>query len=225
MTYCPSNLGLEVFECIDGLKVGTLEILAGEQGATGAIGATGPQGAQGLQGAQGDQGIPGESITGATGATGPEGPRGFTGDDGATGYQGPQGPAGTVGATGPDGAAGATGPTGATGLTGSTGPQGATGQTGPSGSQGATGPLPSGVSATTQLSRFTGDGVAAAFSPLSGWQTGDVEAQYLVELDGIGQDPDPSAGAFVIGSNQITFSSIIPVGVQIVIRRLSVSLS
>ena len=109
------------------------------------------------------------------------------------------------------------------GLPGATGPSGI-----PSsipGATGATGPIPSSAVVATQISRFTGDGISSVFSPLTGFQSGDNGARYLVQLDGVEQDPDPTNGAFVIASNQITFAAAIPAGVNIVVRRLTVSLS
>lgn len=159
----------------------------------------------GLPGATGPSGIP-SSIPGATGATGPSGAQGIQGIPGES----------IVGATGPSGAAGQS----IIGATGSTGPA----STVP-GATGATGPIPSSAIVATQVSRFSGDGTSSVFSPLTGFQSGDNGARYLVQLDGVEQDPDPTNGAYVIASNQITFAAAIPLGVNIVVRRLTVSLS
>lgn len=205
---------VEVDGCVDGVKTVAVELYAGLPGATGpsgipssipgATGSTGPSGAQGIQGPQG------ESIVGATGPSGAAG-QSIIGATGSTG------PASTV-----PGATGATGPAGESvvGATGSTGPA----STVP-GATGATGPIPSSAVVATQISRFTGDGTSSVFSPLMGFQSGDNGARYLVQLDGVEQDPDPTNGAFVIASNQITFAAAIPLGVNIVVRRLTVSLS
>ena len=205
---------VEVDGCVDGIKTVAVELYAGLPGATGpsgipssipgATGATGPSGAQGIQGPQG------ESIVGATGPSGAAG-QSIIGATGSTG------PASTV-----PGATGATGPSGESvvGATGSTGPA----STVP-GATGATGPIPSSAIVATQISRFTGDGTSSVFSPLTGFQSGDNGARYLVQLDGVEQDPDPTNGAYVIASNQITFAAAIPLGVNIVVRRLTVSLS
>lgn len=205
---------VEVDGCVDGVKTVAVELYAGLPGATGpsgvpssipgATGATGPSGLQGIQG------IPGESIVGATGPSGAAG-QSITGATGSTG------PASTV-----PGATGATGPAGESvvGATGSTG----LASTVP-GATGATGPIPSSAVVATQISRFTGDGTSSVFSPLTGFQSGDNGARYLVQLDGVEQDPDPTNGAYVIASNQITFAAAISLGVNIVIRRLTVSIS
>jgi hypothetical protein len=205
---------VEVDGCVDGVKTVAVELYAGLPGATGpsgvpssipgATGATGPSGLQGIQG------IPGESIVGATGPSGAAG-QSIIGATGSTG------PASTV-----PGATGATGPAGESvvGATGSTGPA----STVP-GATGATGPIPSSAVVATQISRFTGDGTSSVFSPLTGFQSGDNGARYLVQLDGVEQDPDPTNGAYVIASNQITFAAAIPLEVNIVVRRLTVSIS
>ena len=218
---------VEVDGCIDGIKTVAVELYAGLPGATGpsgipssipgATGSTGPSGLQGIQGPQG------ESIIGATG---PRGLQGERGEQGATGISGERGERGSTGPSGPRGEEGATGEQGVSGQTGAVG---ATGSTGPvstiPGATGATGPIPTTAVVSTQVSRFTGDGLTSVFFPLSGFQSGDTGARYLVQLDGIEQDPDPTNGAFVIASNQISFASAIPSGTQIVVRRLTVSLS
>lgn len=205
---------VEVDGCVDGVKTVAVELYAGLPGATGPSGMPstipGASGATGPSGPQGIQGIPGESIVGATG------PRGLQGDRGEQGLQGATGERGERGSTGPSGSRGEPGDVGATGSTGpaSTIP----------GATGATGPMPSSGVVTTQISRFAGNGIASAFSPLTGFQSGDTGARYLVQLDGVEQDPDPTNGAFVVASNQITFAAPVPSGVQIVVRRLTVSL-
>lgn len=218
---------VEVDGCVDGVKTVAVELYAGLPGATGpsgipssipgATGATGPSGAQGIQG------IPGESIVGATG------PRGLQGERGEQGVSGIPGERGERGSTGPSGARGEQGEVGASGPQGVSGIPGEVGATGPAstvpGATGATGPIPSSAVVATQISRFTGDGSTSVFSPLTGFQSGDNGARYLVQLDGVEQDPDPTNGAFVIASNQITFAAAIPLGVNIVVRRLTVSLS
>ncbi len=214
MSHCPPKLSLEVFECVDGLKVGTIEILAGEQGATGAVGATGPQGAPGLQGASGVQGPSGLSITGATGATGPQGPRGFDGPHGATGPSGAVGPAGYAGATGPSGATGLNGPAGATGSVGATGPQGVQGPSG------ATGPSPTNAVPFFRLTEITTSGATGAFGPINGWVSGDLPNRYQVSLDGVSQ-----SGNFQLASGNIDFQTQVPNGVSLKIERLEIAIS
>lgn len=191
---------VEVDGCVDGVKTVAVELYAGLPGATGPSGIPssipGATGATGPSGAQGIQGIPGESIVGATG------PRGLQGERGEQGVSGVSGEPGGVGATGASGPA-------------STVP----------GATGATGPIPSAAVVTTQTSRFVGDGSTSVFSPLTGFAAGDTGARYMVQIDGIEQDPDPTNGAFVIASNQITFASAVPSGAQIVVRRLTVTLT
>jgi len=212
---------VEVDGCVDGMKTVSVSLYAGLQGATGpsgapstvpgATGPTGPQGIQGLQGIQGEPGMAG--ATGPSGASivGATGPSGVSGSVGATGASGLS----VVGATGASGVS-VVGATGATGFPSSVpGPQGATG---------ATGPTPSQASVSFQTSRFVGDGSTLSFFPLTGFQTGDANAQFQVDLDGIEQDPDPTNGAFVVASNAIVFSSAPPSGVQIVVRKPTVSL-
>jgi hypothetical protein len=143
--------------------------------------------------------------------------------------------AGLQGATGPSGASivGATGASGLSvvGATGASGASviGATGSTGPAstvpGATGATGPMPSSASGTFQTTRFTADGSASAYGPLTGYHATDTGAQYLVQLDGVEQDPDPTNGAFVIAANQVSFASAPASGVQIVVRRLNITLA
>lgn len=218
---------VEVDECTDGIKTVAVELYAGLPGATGPSGipstTPGPSGATGPSGMQGPQGLQGESIVGATG------PRGLQGDRGEQGVSGIPGERGERGSTGPSGPRGEQGATGEQGVSGQVGAVGATGSTGPAstvpGATGATGPIPTSAVVSTQISRFTGDGSTSVFSPLLGFQFGDTGARYLVQLDGIEQDPDPTNGAFVIASNQISFASAIPSGTQIVVRRLTVSLS
>lgn len=85
--------------------------------------------------------------------------------------------------------------------------------------------MPTAASATFQTTRFTADGTASAFGPLNGYQSGDTGAQYLVQLDGIEQDPDPTNGSFIIAGNQVSFASAPASGVGIVVRRLNTTLS
>lgn len=194
---------VEVDGCVDGMKTVNVDLYAGLQGATGPSGAfvVGATGASGL------------SIVGATGASGLS----VVGATGASGLS-------VVGATGASGLSivGATGASGASvvGATGSTGPA----STVP-GATGATGPMPSSASGTYQTTRFLADGSASSFGPLTGYQSGDTGAQYVVQLDGILQDPDPTNGAYVIAANQINFSSAPPANVQIVVRRLNITLA
>jgi hypothetical protein len=212
---------VEVDGCVDGMKTVSVDLYAGLQGATGPSGApstvpgaTGPTGPQGIQGIQGIQGEPG-----AVGATGPSGVS-------VVGATGPSGTPGSVGATGASGLSvvGATGASGASvvGATGATGPTSTV--PGPQGSTGATGPMPSQAALSFQTSRFVGDGSTLSFGPLTGWQSGDANAQFQAALDGIEQDPDPTNGAFVVASNAIAFASAPPSGVQIVVRKPTVSL-
>jgi len=185
---------VEVDGCVDGMKTVSVSLYAGLQGATGPSGAP-------------------STVPGATGPTGPQGIQGL---------QGIQGEPGTVGATGPSGVSivGATGPSGVPGSVGATGASGLS----VIGATGATGPMPSQASVSFQTSRFVGDGSTLSFSPLTGFQTGDANAQFQVAIDGIEQDPDSINGAFVVDSNAIVFSSAPPSGVQIVVRKPTVSL-
>lgn len=211
---------VEVEPCVDGVKTVGVEIYAGLQGATGAQGIQGIQGERGLQGEQGIQGVSGlpSTIPGPQGATGPQG---IQGEQGIQGIQGVSGLPSTV--PGPQGATGSTGPQGEAivGATGSTGPQGV----GIVGATGSTGPMPSSASTTFNTSRFVGDGSTLAFTPISGFTTGDTGSRYTVSIDGLVQDPDPTNGAFVIAANAVTFAEAPAVGVNIVVRRVGTTLS
>lgn len=202
MSVC-TNYRVEVDGCTDGIKTIAVEIYAGLQGATGPSGipssipgATGPSGPSGVQGIQGPSGDRGEQ--GATGPIGPSGAQGIQGVSGEPGERGQQGVSGIPGVSGVPGGVGATG---------------------------ATGPIPASAIVATQISRFTGDGFSTLFSPLVGYQTGDTNARYLVQLDGIEQDPDVTNGSYTIGTNQIAFAAPIPSGTRVIVRRLTVSLS
>jgi hypothetical protein len=126
------------------------------------------------------------------------------------------------------GIAGEIGPTGTQGPQGLQGVSGIPGEQGPSGERGATGstgPVATGAATTFATSRFTGDGSTLAFTPLAGFTTGDTGSRYTVSLDGLLQDPDPTNGAFVIAANAVTFAEAPAVGVNIVVRRVSTTLS
>lgn len=214
---------VEVEPCVDGVKTVGVELYAGLPGATGATGPVsttpGPQGATGASGAQGVQGIAGEvGATGASGIQGVQGVSGIPGEMGATGVQGATGPQGMQGSQGVPGEVGATGASGigSIGATGSSGLQGATG---------STGPMPTSASTTFATSRFVGDGSTLAFTPISGFTSGDTGSRYTVSLDGLVQDPDPTNGAFVIAANAVTFAEAPAVGVNIVVRRVGTTLS
>lgn len=198
---------VEVDGCVDGVKTVAVEVYAGLPGATGPSGmpstipgATGPSGAVGPSGQPGVSGEPGQQ-----GATGPSGPQGIQG------IQGVQGEPGERGSTGPSG------PQGVSGVPGqpSTVP----------GATGATGPSPSNTATSTQVSRFTCNGSATVFSPLTGYASGDTAARYLVMLDGVAQDPDPTDGAFTLGANSITLASAPANGTLLVVRRLNTTIS
>lgn len=194
--------------CPDSCEVIVCEILTGAPGAFGGpAGPSGPQGATGATGA------------GETGATGLTGPRGSTGATGPVGVSGLQGITGDPGPSGERGATGSTGPDGPQGLIGDAGPSGERGATG------STGPVATGAATTFATSRFTGDGSTLAFTPLAGFTTGDTGSRYTVSLDGLLQDPDPTNGAFVIAANAVTFAEAPAVGVNIVVRRVSTTLS
>ncbi len=185
---------VEVDGCVDGMKTVSVDLFAGLQGATGPSGAP-------------------STVPGATGPTGPQGIQGIQGIQGEPGAVGATGPSGVsvVGATGPSGTPGSVGATGASGLS-------------VIGATGATGPMPSQASIAFQTSRFVGDGSTLSFGPLTGWQSGDANAQFQAAIDGVEQDPDPTNGAFVVVSNAIAFASAPPSGVQIVVRKPTVSL-
>lgn len=216
MSAC-TNYRVEIDGCVDGVKTVAVEVYAGLQGATGIPGAAstvpGPQGPQGTQGPQGVQGLQGEQ--GLQGIQGPQGPQG---EQGVMGPQGEQGPQGIQGNAGPSGIPGSVGATGSSGIQGVSGIPGAVGSTG------ATGPSPSSVTLSFQTTRFTADGTTISFGPLTGYSAADTAARYLVQLDGIEQDPDPTNGAFVVASNAVTFASAPAAGVNIVIRRINATI-
>jgi hypothetical protein len=85
--------------------------------------------------------------------------------------------------------------------------------------------MPSSASTTFATSRFTGDGSTLAFTPISGFTSGDTGSRYTVSLDGLVQDPDPTNGAFVVAANAVTFAEAPAVGVNIVVRRVGTTLS
>lgn len=194
---------VEVDGCVDGVKTVAVELYAGLPGATGP------------------SGIP-SSIPGATGASGPSGAQGIQGPSGERGEQGATGPIGPSGLQGIQGPSGDRGEQGVSGIQGQQGVSGVPGAVGPTG---PTGPMPTVAVVATQISHFTGNGSAISFEPLIGYQSGDTNARYLVQLDGIEQDPDVTNGSYTIGTNQITFATAIPSGTRVVVRRLTVALS
>lgn len=162
-------------------------------------------------GLQGATGIPGAASTvpgpqGPQGAQGPIGPQGPQGEQGVQGIQGPQGPQGEQGIMGPQGEQGIQGPSGVPGAVG------------------ATGPAPTAITVSFQITRFTGNGSSVSFGPLTGYAATDTAARYLVQLDGVEQDPDPTNGAFVLAANAITFPTAPASGVNIVIRRVNATI-
>ncbi|MEP1207716.1 MAG: hypothetical protein ABJM29_04215 [Rhizobiaceae bacterium] len=70
----------------------SVDVLAGNFGATGPQGPAGPQGPEGPQGPAGSDGVDGtDGVDGAAGAQGPTGPQGPAGNDGADGRDGAAG--------------------------------------------------------------------------------------------------------------------------------------
>jgi hypothetical protein len=134
------------------IRIGSLVITLGAQGAAGAQGMAGPQGGVGAQGSvgtgtqgaqggigsQGNTGPHGPCCPGATGAQGNIGSQGSTGTQGSAGFQGQTGAQGDGGTQGPTGMQGNDGGHGHTGAQGNSGGQG---QTGAAGATGATGPV------------------------------------------------------------------------------------
>ena len=109
---------------VNGVHLGSSQLLSVPYALYAASGNTGPQGPPGVQGIQGEAGPSGQQ--GPKGESGPQGPKGESGQQGPKGEPGPQGPKGEPGPQGPKGEPGQQG------LQGEAGPQGPKGDPGES---------------------------------------------------------------------------------------------